>query len=64
MTETKKNFHKTMEMGRTGCPKILVTTYQHTPHDIPADRRPLGNFQIKHAFAKYSQHYQSFSQLF
>jgi len=40
-----------MEMGYTGCPKILVTNYQHTLRDILAQRRPLGNFHIRRAFA-------------
>jgi hypothetical protein len=47
MTEAKKNLHTTTEMGRIGCPKISVTNYQYTPHDILVERRALGNFQIK-----------------
>jgi hypothetical protein len=40
-----------MEMGYTGCPKILVTNYRHTLHNILAERKPLGNFHIRRAFA-------------
>ena len=42
----KKPYTIPWTWGWTDCPKILVTNCKHTLHDILAERRPLGNFQI------------------
>jgi len=31
--------HWPLNMGLTGCPEILVTSYQLTPYNIPEDQR-------------------------